>query len=74
MTGPDGARGRHAERGEPGVSAETMIIVFECPSCEERITERRCAECNVFARRLGPGGGCPACGEIVLAVELEGEL
>jgi len=47
------------------------IVVYECPSCEERIAERGCGECKVFARRLGPGGGCRACGEIVVVVEGE---
>ena len=55
------------------VSVETLGVVYECPSCEERVVGRRCPECNVFCRRLGPGGGCPACCEIVLADELEGE-
>jgi hypothetical protein len=56
------------------VSIETVVVVYEFPGCEERMTERRCGECNLFARRLGPGGGCPSCGEIVLASELEAGL
>ncbi|MHB1534873.1 MAG: hypothetical protein ACYC1D_09760 [Acidimicrobiales bacterium] len=56
------------------MSVETVVVVYECPNCEERLTERRCADCNVFCRRLGPGGGCPGCGDIVLVSELEGEL
>jgi len=49
-----------------------VLVVYECPSCEERLLERRCGDCGVFCRRLGVGGGCPGCGEIVLAAELEG--
>ena len=45
-------------------------VVYECPSCEERLLERRCAECNVFYRRLGPGERCPACDEVVLVEEM----
>jgi hypothetical protein len=49
-------------------------VVYECPGCEERfVDERRCPECNLFCRRIGPGGCCPSCGEIVAAEEL-GEL
>lgn len=61
-------------RGEPAVAVETVGVVYECPSCEERVTERRCPECNMFCRRLGPGGGCPGCGEMVLVTELERAL
>jgi ribosomal protein L32 len=49
----------------------TAYVVYECPACEERfVDERRCPDCNVFCRRLGPGGCCPSCGEIVLADDL----
>ena len=54
------------------VSVETVSVVYECPSCEERLSERRCPECNVFCRRLGPGGACAGCGEVVLVTELGG--
>ena len=49
----------------------TTSVVYECPGCEERfVDERRCPDCSLFGRRLGPGGCCPACGEIVTADEL----
>lgn len=48
-------------------------MVYECPNCGERLLERRCPECNVFCRRLGAGGECPACAEMVLVEELGGE-
>jgi hypothetical protein len=48
----------------------TAHIVYECPECEERLGERRCPDCNVFCRRVGPGGSCPSCGEIVVTDEL----
>ena len=50
-----------------------VSVVFECPSCGERLLERRCPECNVFCRRLGPGGECPSCDEAVLVEELRGD-
>ena len=50
-----------------------VSVVYECPGCGERLLERRCPDCNVFCRRLGPGGECPACAEIVLVEELGGQ-
>jgi hypothetical protein len=47
--------------------------VYECPSCEARLLgEQRCPDCNVFARRLGPGGTCPCCDEAIAVTELLG--
>ncbi len=44
---------------------------YECPGCGDRLAgERRCDECNLFARRLGEGGCCPACSEIITITEL----
>jgi hypothetical protein len=45
--------------------------VYQCPQCEQRyLAEQRCPDCNVFCRRLGPGGDCPHCGETVAAQDL----
>ena len=49
-----------------------MSVVWECGSCGERSLERRCGECNLFCSRVGVGGECPACSEIVASAELEG--
>jgi predicted RNA-binding Zn-ribbon protein involved in translation (DUF1610 family) len=47
--------------------------VYECPDCGERQAgARRCEDCNLFMRRLGPGGSCPHCDEPVLVAELLG--
>jgi predicted RNA-binding Zn-ribbon protein involved in translation (DUF1610 family) len=48
----------------------TAAAIYECPGCGERQTTRRCEDCNLFTRRLGPGGECPNCGEPVLIEEL----
>ena len=30
-------------------------VIYECPECETRyINERRCPDCQVFTRRIGP--------------------
>jgi len=48
----------------------TAAAIYECPGCGERQTTRRCQDCNLFTRRLGAGGECPHCGELVLTGEL----
>ena len=47
----------------------------ECPSCETRLLgEQRCPDCHLWARRIGPGGVCPHCDELVAFAELVPEL
>jgi hypothetical protein len=47
--------------------------VYECSTCEQRyLGSRRCEECRLFCRNLGPGGTCAACDEIVTVAELLG--
>jgi hypothetical protein len=46
-------------------------VVYECPACGTRLLgEQRCADCNVFCRRVGPGGSCPHCDEPVAVADL----
>jgi predicted RNA-binding Zn-ribbon protein involved in translation (DUF1610 family) len=53
--------------------AAAAVIIYECPDCGERQAGiRRCEDCNLFMRRLGPGGECPSCGDPVLVSELSG--
>lgn len=55
-------------RARPG---RTETGVYECPDCGQRLAgERRCPDCNLFARRLGDGGTCTSCGEILTTSEL----
>lgn len=47
------------------------LIVYQCPQCEARyLGEQRCDDCQVFCRRLGPGGLCPHCAEPVAVVDV----
>jgi hypothetical protein len=47
--------------------------VYEGPVCGARfLGEQRCPDCNVFCRRLGPGGPCPHCDEPVALADLLG--
>jgi hypothetical protein len=45
--------------------------IYECPTCSARfLGERRCPDCNLFCRSLGPGGACPSCDEPILLADL----
>jgi hypothetical protein len=45
--------------------------VYECGQCGQRLAgEQWCPECQRPARRIGPGGSCPSCGEPVTITEL----
>jgi ribosomal protein L32 len=51
--------------------SRTATGVYECPSCGDRLAgQRRCPECNLFARRLDQGGCCPNCGDVITVHEL----
>jgi NAD-dependent dihydropyrimidine dehydrogenase PreA subunit len=48
--------------------------IYECSGCGERfLGERRCGDCNLFARAVGVGGSCPECDSAVLIDDLLGE-
>jgi len=50
-------------------------IVYQCPECDARLLgQQRCEECGVFGRRLGPGGPCPHCNEVVAISDLLADL
>lgn len=55
-------------------SARTAPVsnIYECPDCGEQTTERRCSDCHLITRRLGPGGHCPHCDEPVLIADTLG--
>jgi DNA-directed RNA polymerase subunit RPC12/RpoP len=47
-------------------------VVYECSGCGRSTPSSLAArDCNLFCRRLAPGGRCPSCGEVVLVEELE---
>ena len=53
------------------VRSPVAQTVYECPHCATRLLgEQRCPECQVFCRRVGPGGTCPHCEEPVAIGDL----
>jgi ribosomal protein L32 len=61
---------RHDLRRRRALVAHT---VYECPTCGERLVGvRRCPDCHVFCRALGPGGHCPDCEQPILLADLLG--
>lgn len=45
--------------------------IYECPACEQRfLGQRRCGDCNLMCRKLGLGGACRGCDELVTLDEL----
>jgi hypothetical protein len=62
-------RRRNAAPVDPVVAKPDTV--YACPICEARfIGVQRCEECNVWCRRLGPGGACPSCDEPVALSDL----
>jgi DNA polymerase II large subunit len=56
-------------------AAKTVVAhtIYECGGCGERfLRERRCGECNLFARAVGVGGSCPECDSPLLLDDLLG--
>jgi hypothetical protein len=67
------AFGRRHPTPLPTVPARSprAAFVYECPACGARaLGEQRCADGNVFCRRVGPGGPCPHCDEPVAVADL----
>jgi predicted RNA-binding Zn-ribbon protein involved in translation (DUF1610 family) len=57
--------------GRASARRSTEQTVYECPECGTRyLGVRRCSECNLMCRKLGLGGLCPHCDELVLLAEL----
>jgi transcription elongation factor Elf1 len=56
---------RRREAPTPPLPAK-LNTVYECDRCGDRsLGEQYCPECHTFMRRVGPGGACPHCDELV---------
>lgn len=59
------------ERSSSATHAPRAATVYECPSCQARyLGAQRCPDCQLFCRRVGPGGLCPHCDEPVAVGDL----
>jgi endogenous inhibitor of DNA gyrase (YacG/DUF329 family) len=57
----------------PGVPRRP-ITVYECEACGTRsLGAQRCEDCGSFMRRVGYGGACPHCGDLVAVTDLLAE-
>ena len=65
-----------ADRPSTRLRREQRLIdqtVYECSSCQERLLgERRCDACNLWCRKLGLGGRCSGCDDVLTLSELLG--
>ena len=50
--------------------AAALPVIYECPDCGELGVARRCPDCQLFTRRLGRGGRCSHCDELVTVADL----
>lgn len=57
-------------RREQRLIAQT---VYECPSCQQRfLGARRCGDCNQWCRKVGLGGYCSSCDDVLTVSDLIG--
>ncbi len=52
------------------MATTTLAALDTVYECGEQTTDRRCPDCHLFTRRLGPGGHCPSCDELVLISDI----
>lgn len=55
----------------PEAAGRVPMTVYECDACGARaVGQQRCGECSTFMRRVGIGGACPNCDEVISVAEL----
>ena len=55
---------------QPVLPAKNTTI-YQGPDCDTRyLGQQRCADCNTWCQRIGPGGTCPHCDEPVAIEDL----
>ena len=58
----------------PARRSRRDVTVYACGECESRyLGEQWCPDCNRPCQRLGAGGTCPSCEEVILSEELTGD-
>ncbi len=67
----DACRQSAYRQRKPVLDAPRAAIVYECTTCQRRyLDERRCQDCNLYCKRIGPGANCPHCDEPVAHADL----
>ncbi|MHB8449294.1 MAG: hypothetical protein ACYDAQ_02330 [Mycobacteriales bacterium] len=62
---------RRARRAPVEPVVARADTVYTCPDCDARyLGQQRCDDCNIWCRRLGPGGLCPCCDEPIAISDL----
>ncbi|MCA1693934.1 MAG: hypothetical protein LC749_03930, partial [Actinobacteria bacterium] len=74
----DAYRRRHQSAGPvmqlPARRSRRDGTVYACGECDNRyLGEQWCHDCNRPCQRLGAGGTCPSCEDIILTEELIGD-
>jgi len=60
-----------AEAPLPPRRSRLQGTLYQCPECETRyLGEQWCHDCSTPCQRLGPGGICPGCEEMITIEEL----
>ncbi|MGH8921946.1 MAG: hypothetical protein ACRD0H_26995 [Actinomycetes bacterium] len=58
-------------RAVPAAAHRRDHTIYACPECDTRYhAQQRCADCNTWCTRVGPGGLCPHCDEPVAVTDL----
>lgn len=48
-------------------TGRAVPIVYQCPDCDTHyLGQQRCPDCNTFCTRIGPGGHCTHCQEVII--------
>lgn len=64
----------HAAVAVPPARPRGALTVSECAECGTRsLGAQRCEDCGSFMRRVGIGGRCTSCDEVLTIDELVGE-
>ncbi|MGH3305410.1 MAG: hypothetical protein ACRDOK_27865 [Streptosporangiaceae bacterium] len=70
-------RGRQPARPVPAAAPAGMTrrqaSIYQCDDCDQRYEDQWCHDCNRPCRRLGYGGTCPGCDELITVEELLGQ-
>jgi hypothetical protein len=59
-----------APTAPPAGLTRSQASIYQCDDCDQRYEDQWCHDCNRPCRRLGYGGTCPCCDELITIEEL----